>query len=198
MPDYSQGKIYKIEPLVEHEEGDIYVGSTTQKYLSDRMGEHRGHFRLFNEGRKNYVSSYVLFQKYGIENCMIYLIENVNAKDKNELNAREGYYIQTLKCINRYITGRNQKQYRSDNKEKLLENAKQYYTNKKDERLKYAKQHYIDNKEKIIARTREYNTNNKIAINCPCGSTIQKCSMKYHTYSKKHQAFLLNNHKNKI
>ncbi len=33
MPDYSQGKIYKIEPIVEHDEHEIYIGSTTQKYL---------------------------------------------------------------------------------------------------------------------------------------------------------------------
>jgi hypothetical protein len=25
MPDYSLGKIYMIEPIVEHDEGDIYI-----------------------------------------------------------------------------------------------------------------------------------------------------------------------------
>ncbi len=36
MPDYSQGKIYKIEPIVEHKEHEIYIGSTTQNiYVLD-------------------------------------------------------------------------------------------------------------------------------------------------------------------
>ena len=34
MPDYSRGKIYKIEPIIEHEEHEIYIGSTSLKYLS--------------------------------------------------------------------------------------------------------------------------------------------------------------------
>jgi hypothetical protein len=38
MPkDYSAGKIYKIEPISEHDEGDIYIGSTIRKYLCERM-----------------------------------------------------------------------------------------------------------------------------------------------------------------
>ena len=30
MVNYSNGKIYKIVPTVEHEEGDVYYGSTTK------------------------------------------------------------------------------------------------------------------------------------------------------------------------
>ena len=33
MVNYSNGKIYKIEPIIDHDEGDIYIGSTTKKYL---------------------------------------------------------------------------------------------------------------------------------------------------------------------
>ena len=36
MVNYNNGKIYKIEPL-NGEEGDIYIGSTTKEYLSQRM-----------------------------------------------------------------------------------------------------------------------------------------------------------------
>ena len=35
--DYSKGKIYKIEPTVDHEENEIYFGCTTKEYLSQRM-----------------------------------------------------------------------------------------------------------------------------------------------------------------
>jgi predicted GIY-YIG superfamily endonuclease len=60
MVNYSNGKIYKIEPTVEHEDGDIYIGSTTNKLLCQRMGKHRGHStdsRGFAESLKTKVSN---------------------------------------------------------------------------------------------------------------------------------------------
>ena len=43
--DYSKGKIYKIEPICDHDEGDIYIGSTTKEYLSQRMTLHRNDYK---------------------------------------------------------------------------------------------------------------------------------------------------------
>ncbi len=37
MPDYSRGKVYKIEPISENEEYEIHIGSISSKYLSSRM-----------------------------------------------------------------------------------------------------------------------------------------------------------------
>jgi hypothetical protein len=34
---YNNSKIYKIKPICDYEEGDIYIGSTTKKYLCERM-----------------------------------------------------------------------------------------------------------------------------------------------------------------
>ena len=39
--DYSKGKVYKIEPISEHDDGEIYIGSTIKEYLSQRMTKHR-------------------------------------------------------------------------------------------------------------------------------------------------------------
>ena len=39
--DYRR-KICKIEPIVDHDENEVYYGSTTQ-LLCKRMGTHRGH-----------------------------------------------------------------------------------------------------------------------------------------------------------
>ena len=41
MVNYNNGKIYKIEPMCDHDEGDLYAGSTTKQYLSQCMGTHR-------------------------------------------------------------------------------------------------------------------------------------------------------------
>jgi hypothetical protein len=90
MVNYSNCKIYKIEPICEHDEGDIYIGSTTKDYLSKRMVAHRSLYkRCKNSKEINYCSSYKLFDKYGIENCNIYLLENVSANSKDELLAQK-------------------------------------------------------------------------------------------------------------
>ena len=103
MPDYSRGKIYKIEPICEHEENEIYIGSTTLKYLSSRLVDHRAQYKKWKSDSQSKVMSFELFDKYGTDNCVITLIESVNANTKEELLQRERYYIQSLKCINKLV-----------------------------------------------------------------------------------------------
>ncbi len=93
MPDYSQGKIYKIEPICEHGENEIYIGSTTLKYLSSRMCYHKTSYNRWKSNTHGRVMSFELFDKYGFENCVITLIENVNAKTKDELLQKDRYSI---------------------------------------------------------------------------------------------------------
>ena len=42
MPDYQQGKIYKI---VCNTTGLLYIGSTTQKFLSSRLSGHMRNYK---------------------------------------------------------------------------------------------------------------------------------------------------------
>ncbi len=67
----------------------------------------------------NSVSIYDLFNKYGIDNCNIFLLENYNCNDINELRAKEGEYIKKFKCINKIIPGRTIKEYYETIKIKL-------------------------------------------------------------------------------
>ena len=120
--DYSQGKIYKIETTVEHDEGDVYFGSTTNRLLSQRMGKHRDGYNRWKNGKSTRAMSYYLFDKYGVENCEIILLENVNAENYDELASRESHYIKTLKCVNKQIPLRTDIEYRKDNEEKIKEN----------------------------------------------------------------------------
>ena len=57
---YSQGKIYKIEPIVEHDEGDIYIGSTCCNYLSQRMKKHRKDYHCWKNGKRGLITSFNL------------------------------------------------------------------------------------------------------------------------------------------
>ena len=115
--DYSKGKIYKVEPITDHEEGEIYIGSTTKDYLSQRFVKHKSDYNYWKKINKNYITSYNIFDKYGIDNCQIVLLELVNANDFNELKAREKHFIKTLKCVNKLVPLRTDAEYYNDIKE---------------------------------------------------------------------------------
>ena len=178
--DYSKGKIYKIEPL-NNDEGEIYIGCTTKDRLSQRMAYHRNGYKRWLDSKDNsrFVTSFQLFDKYGLDNCSIYLLEAVSAKSYDELLAREGHYIKTLKCVNKNIPSRTPQEWRIDNKELLKEKFNNYY-NKNFDKIskqkkeykalneekykKYSKQYYNDNKETFLEKRKEYCENNSDKI----------------------------------
>jgi hypothetical protein len=120
--DYKNSKIYKI---ISNETEDIYIGSTTQP-LYKRFYEHKSKYKLWLGGQHCYVSSFELL-KYG--KCDIILIEDHPCERKEQLHARERYWIENTNCINKNIPTRTKKeydkqyhkQYRKDNKEKIKE-----------------------------------------------------------------------------
>jgi hypothetical protein len=78
MVNYSNGKIYKIE-AINTVEGDkhTYVGSTAKKHLSHRMDCHRRDYAQWKKGniKSSKITSFDIFDKYGIDNCQIILLE---------------------------------------------------------------------------------------------------------------------------
>ena len=189
--DYSKGKIYKIECL-NGDADDIYIGSTTKQFLSQRMTKHREDYRIWLNHDKSinllpyrikYLTSYKVFEKYGIENCIITLLESVNVNTLDELKAREAYYIKTMNCVNKVIPLRTKAEYRTDTKEQKREVDKLYYESNKEEIKKYKKQwgknNYINNNEK-------YKTKNE----CVCGSTYCYPNKSRHMKSVKHLDYI--------
>ena len=170
MINYENGKIYKI--CSKTMDGDIYIGSTTKRLLSQRMSAHIYDYNKFKDAKcERRIRSFDIFEKYGVENCCIVLLEAVCAKDKNELHAREAYYIKTLSCVNKQIPTRTDKEYRVDNKEIIKEKWKHYAENNK-EKLKNSKA------EKIT---------------CECGCQIRKDKLQRHKETKKHSELMSNN-----
>jgi hypothetical protein len=168
MVNYENSKVYKIEPIVDHPEEYIYIGSTTKKYLSQRMDTHRTDYKRWKNGKHpSKLTVYNLFDKYGIENCQILLLESVNANSKDELHSREAYYIRTLKCVNKVIPGRKKKQYDIDNKDKI-------------------KEYYDSNKRKISEKRK-----NKIHCDI-CNCEFRKADITKHNKTIKHQNNLNN------
>jgi hypothetical protein len=200
MVNYNSGKVYKIQPIMEHDENDIYIGSTTKKYLSQRLDNHRRSYKCWKKGRGTKYMCYELFNKYGIENCQILLIENVHANSKDELISREGYYIRNMKCLNKVIPDRSKteynKEYFKDNKEIIKEKQHQYYVDNKEIINKRNNKYHVDNKEIINARKHKYYLDNKEIIKekqckkhfCQCGGYYTVCHKSTHFKTLKHQS----------
>ena len=207
MVNYSNGKIYKIESITG--EGNIYIGSTTKKYLSQRMDTHRKDYKRWKNGKMHKITSYDIFDIYGVENCQIILIESYPCETKDELQAREKYYIKSMQCVNKCVPGRSHKEYEEDNKERIQEYKKEYY----QKNIEKVKEYNIINKDKISERkkryiethneeNKEYRKNyyekNKDKIQeqqkkeyiCICGSVIHQIEKSRHEKSKKHLKYL--------
>ena len=130
MVNYSLGKIYKIEPITGGDE--VYIGSTSLPLLSTRMAQHRSDYKRWKDNKRSAATSFSLFDKYGLNNCQIILIENVNATNKDELAAREGHWIRNTACVNKIIVGRTQREWVDDNKESYSLYHLQYRKNNKE------------------------------------------------------------------
>jgi hypothetical protein len=158
--DYNKGKVYLIEPIVEHDESEIYIGSTTEDYLSKRFNNHKCKYKCWLNGYGSNISVFSLFNKYGVDNCKIILLENVHANTKDELISRESFYIRKLKCTNKIIPGRSNKEYYETNKDEILNYSKEYRQTNKDILSNKHKEYYQSNKHK----KKEYYEANKDEI----------------------------------
>lgn len=113
MVNYSNSKIYKI---IDNTNGNIYIGSTCQP-LSKRLAAHRSAYNQYMKGKK-YVKSCDILKN---NDYNIILIENYSCTDKEELLARERYFIENTKCINTNIPGRKSNEWQKENQERRNE-----------------------------------------------------------------------------
>lgn len=151
MVNYQQGKIYKI---VTNTDDDIcYVGSTTNKYLCQRMTKHKNNYKVWKNGKTNNTSSYELFEKYGFENCRIELLEIFPCNSRDELTKKEAEYIRALNCVNKVLPDRTVKEW-----------YKEYYDENKETLIQYQKEYRIINEEKVKKRDKIHYEANKIEI----------------------------------
>ena len=212
MPDYQKGKIYAIW---DDNYTECYIGSTCEE-LSQRMAQHRSKYKRYLNhvvGARISSRSILLFDKYGIDNCGIELIETYPCNNKSELRAREGYHQRENTIVNRCIAGRNKKQYYEENKEFINQKKKIYAESRRQERKIYNKQYYHDNKECLSQQMKTYHDNHKEAnierakryylenkskvqerkrqtTTCDCGSVVKKYNMSVHLKTLKHQQYL--------
>ena len=94
MVNYQQGKIYKI---VCNTTGLIYVGSTCEQRLSQRLTKHVATYKQHLKNNYAYCSSYDIIEKGNYE---IILLETCPCSTSEELRMRERFYKENINCIN--------------------------------------------------------------------------------------------------
>ena len=178
MVNYQNGKIYMLIPVNnEDDEQLVYIGSTTKKYLSTRLSQHISSYKLYKQGKTNFCTSFILFDKYNIENIHIILLEMYSCNNKDELRAKEAEYIKkTVNCVNKNKPGRTVKIYYQDNKEDLIVKFKKYYQDNKQTLNEKNIKYYQDNKQIL---TQKYICN-------LCGGKYSKQNISIHNKTIKH------------
>jgi hypothetical protein len=165
---YQRGKIYKI---VCNDTNKIYIGSTTEHYLSNRLKRHRLDYRKHLNGKHRYITVYEILQN---DNYVIELIELYPCNSKDELFMRERFYFDTIDCINK----QKPKITIEEKNERVVQYKLQY---KEIASIKKA-QRYEQNKETINEKKKEKYT-------CECGSMVRISDRARHCKSKKHISF---------
>ena len=104
-----KGKIYKIVD----DNNKTYYGSTIQKYLCNRLAQHKC--------MKKYMTKDFI-------NPKIYLVEEKEFTDKKEMLLLEADYIKSNECINKVVPLRTRKEWRNlpEQKEKTKVYNKNY------------------------------------------------------------------------
>ena len=182
--NYQNGKIYCIR---SHIDDDIYIGSSCQP-LSKRMAWHR---KSYHQTKMKNRPLYKKMNELGIDQFYIELIEEYQCENVEQLRRREGELIREMKpALNKDIAGRTVKEWAVDNFEKRQIINKRYRENNAIKIKQRKKDDYEKNKDKINEKVRQRYHENNETIECCCGSTIVKTSLRQHTKSTKHRLYL--------
>ena len=193
---YTRGKIYKI---TDNAYSKCYIGSTTQP-LSARMAGHRRSFHEYSITKTGFMTSFLLFEEFGVEHCKIELIENCPCDSMEQLKKKEGEYIMNTECVNKCIAGRTRQEYKKAyyeaNKEKVLDKNKQYNTLNREKLQQYNLEYRHKNPESMRQNYAKYRQKNadQIAENgsqrmecCICSLDVRRDSLRKHQRSKRCQ-----------
>jgi hypothetical protein len=219
MPNYQNGKIYKIVANT-NEEYKPYVGSSVQQ-LSNRMSAHRADYIFWKNlqiKNKKVCASYELFERFGIENCKIILVEDYPCNNYEQLIARERYWYDNIENCNKIRPCRTEEEKKGSfiyqralelrpnhvkekyqrTLEKNPNHNKEQYQRAIELNPNRQQEQYQKHKEKILQQKKEYYKINKEKIvernkksyECLCGSIICKGGKAIHERSLKHQNYL--------
>ena len=154
MEKYNRGKVYK---LVSDKSNLVYYGSTICK-LSIRLAKHRYEYKKNLSNEKSNKTAYKLLE---LGDAKIILVEDFPCERKEQLLARERFYIENNICVNKEIPGRTKEEYRATHKEKAKEYSKKWRDTNKDKKREMDRIYKAKNKEKLKEQSKLYREKNK-------------------------------------
>lgn len=127
-------KIYLIKCRTD--DSKIYVGSTTEKRLENRLAKHKykskthPHYKLYKEINNDW------------SNWYIELYQEIQCDNRKELMIKEGEVIKDIGTLNQTISGRTMKEYYQDNFDKIKKYKHDYYIKNYEKIKKYKQEYY--------------------------------------------------------
>lgn len=120
-------KIFKIEPKVNCPEEDIFIGYTKETYLSNCMANYRSQYKKWLKDKSIAKGTYCsIFDKYGVDNCQIILLEKLDNCDSiEEIKKIHAHYIKKNKCVNVLVF------YKTDEEKQIKKEKETAYKNEK-------------------------------------------------------------------
>ena len=152
MNRYEKGQIYKV---VDIGYNMCYIGSTCQS-LSKRFYKHKEKYYQYTEGKAdcNRIVN-IIFDRYGIENCKIELLQDFPCQSRNELLRQEGEHIRNNDCVNKIVSGRTNEEWRKDNYEHYINQKRQNWNETKDEQNRKKREFAKNNPDIIKQRSQD-------------------------------------------
>jgi len=128
------------------------------------MANHKAHYKQYLNGKHNNLTSFEIVKH---PDAYIELLEDYVCENIKELSKREGYFIKSIKCVNKNIAGRTVNEWYQDNKTVKLAYQIRYYQTNID-RIKEHKNH---------------------KTKCDCDGSYTRSNKATHMKSKKHCKF---------
>jgi hypothetical protein len=157
---YEKGKIYKITC-----NNETFYGSTIDDL--DKL-----FIRLvdYYKGKLKNSPLYILFDKYGYENCKIELVENYPTSTFNNLRNREMDYVLNNNCVNRIPVELIRKELPvddSDKEQKKKERVKAWRFRNRDKINETHRKYIEEHKDKFREYQRNYQKNKRLRNKSP-------------------------------
>jgi hypothetical protein len=116
------------------------------------------------------------------------MIEPYPCSSKLELEKQERIWMEKLKTtLNSHIPTRTNKEYRTDNRDELLEKMPKYWHQNKDEINRQRRLDRKENPEKYSERDRARSERRKEKVTCECGAIVVKRALLDHRRRKCHK-----------
>ena len=132
---------------------EVYIGSTFQN-IKGRFSNHKSDFNTGNKGTR----SKDIFYKYGVENCRIMVLTEVETYNKELLYLLEGALISHYgdRCVNKMVPGRFQYAGVSENEKRSLYIKNYTSTEKGKKALMLAKRIWARKPEQVEKRKQKW------------------------------------------